>query len=144
MSVRGKNPTLGVIPTVRTYIYESLLYSTLLACNSCPTLFIVTLDLCRVLSGTAQGLTCGGVLQVGMSLLTQRLVGERVGRWNEVGEWGICAIILTGWCHNSTLHIFDVGRYVGWGLYTELFYAIIPTLFLCFLLICYPYILLHF
>jgi len=25
-------------------------------------------------------------------------------------------------------------------LYTELFYAIIPTLFLCFLLICYPYI----
>jgi len=26
-------------------------------------------------------------------------------------------------------------------LYTELFYAIIPTLFLCFLLICYPYIL---
>jgi len=29
-------------------------------------------------------------------------------------------------------------------LYTELFYAIIPTLFLCFLLICYPYILLHF
>jgi len=30
------------------------------------------------------------------------------------------------------------------ALYTELFYAIIPTLFLCFLLICYPYILLHF
>jgi len=30
------------------------------------------------------------------------------------------------------------------GLYTELFYAIIPTLFLCFLLICYPYILLYF
>jgi len=30
------------------------------------------------------------------------------------------------------------------GLYTELFYAIIPILFLCFLLICYPYILLHF
>jgi len=29
-------------------------------------------------------------------------------------------------------------------LYTEQFYAIIPTLFLCFLLICYPYILLHF
>jgi len=29
-------------------------------------------------------------------------------------------------------------------LCTELFYAIIPTLFLCFLLICYPYILLHF
>ena len=25
-------------------------------------------------------------------------------------------------------------------LYTELFYAIIQTLFLCFLLICYPYI----
>jgi len=30
------------------------------------------------------------------------------------------------------------------GLYTELFYAIIPTMFLCFLLICYPCILLHF
>jgi len=29
-------------------------------------------------------------------------------------------------------------------LFAELFYAIIPTLFLCFLLICYPYILLHF
>jgi len=29
-------------------------------------------------------------------------------------------------------------------MYTELFYAIIPTLFLCFLLIYYPYILLHF
>ena len=31
------------------------------------------------------------------------------------------------------------------GLYTELCYAIIPTptLFLCFLLICYPYMLLH-
>ena len=29
-------------------------------------------------------------------------------------------------------------------LYTELFYAIMPTLYLCFLLICYPYILLHF
>ena len=27
------------------------------------------------------------------------------------------------------------------GLYTELFYAIIHTLLLCFLLICYPYIL---
>ena len=26
------------------------------------------------------------------------------------------------------------------GLYTELFFAIIPTLFLCFLLICYPYV----
>jgi len=31
---------------------------------------------------------------------------------------------------------------VGWG--GILFYAIIPTLYLCFLLICYPYILLHF
>jgi len=29
-------------------------------------------------------------------------------------------------------------------LCTELFYAFIPTLFLCFLLICYPNILLHF
>ena len=29
-------------------------------------------------------------------------------------------------------------------LCTELFYAIIPTLFLCFLLICYAYISLHF
>jgi len=30
------------------------------------------------------------------------------------------------------------------GLYTELFYAIIPTLFLCILLICYPYIFVTF
>jgi len=81
---------LGVIPTIRTYIYESLfswLYSTLLACNSCPTLFIVILDLCRSLSGTTQELTCGGIfqpLEVGMSLQTQslRLTGERAGRWN--------------------------------------------------------------
>jgi len=29
------------------------------------------------------------------------------------------------------------------GLYTELFYAIIPPSFPWFLLICYPYILLH-
>jgi len=29
-------------------------------------------------------------------------------------------------------------------LCTELFYAIIPALFLCFLLICFPYILLNF
>jgi len=46
--------------------------------------------------------------------------------------------------HNSTLHIFPHQRYVGWSCVAELFYAIIPTLFLCFLLICYPYILLHF
>ena len=38
----------------------------------------------------------------------------------------------------STLKIYRV------ELCTELFYVIIPTLFLCFLLICYPYILLHF
>jgi len=38
----------------------------------------------------------------------------------------------------STLRICKV------GLYTELFYAIVSTLFPCFLLICYPYILLHF
>jgi len=30
------------------------------------------------------------------------------------------------------------------GLYIEVFYAIIPTLFLCFLLIFFPYILFHF
>ena len=30
------------------------------------------------------------------------------------------------------------------GLYTELLYVIIPTLFLYFLPFCYPYILLHF
>ena len=36
------------------------------------------------------------------------------------------------------------GKICRVGLYTELFYAIIPTLFLCFLLICCPYILLHF
>ena len=34
------------------------------------------------------------------------------------------------------------GKICRVGLYTELFYAIIPTLFLCFLLICYPYNLL--
>jgi len=35
---------------------SSTLCITLLACGSCPTLFIVTLDLCRALSGTAQEL----------------------------------------------------------------------------------------
>jgi len=34
-------------------------------------------------------------------------------------------------------------RYVGWCCILN-FYAIIPTLFLCFLLICYPYTSLHF
>jgi len=38
----------------------------------------------------------------------------------------------------AILHIFPICRV---GLYTELFYAIIHTLFLCFLLICYPYTL---
>jgi len=36
------------------------------------------------------------------------------------------------------------GKICRVGLYTELFDAIIPTLFLCFLLISYPYILLYF
>ena len=36
------------------------------------------------------------------------------------------------------------GKICRVGLYTELFYALIPTLFLCFLHICYLYILLHF
>jgi len=88
---------LGVIPTVRTYIYESLfswVYSTLLARDSCPTLFMVTLDLCRALSGTTQELTCGGIVQaqpleVCMSCTQSlRLAGEKAGRWNGVGEWG--------------------------------------------------------
>jgi len=35
-------------------------------------------------------------------------------------------------------------RICGLVLYTELFYAIIPTWFLSFLLICYPNILLYF
>jgi len=40
--------------------------------------------------------------------------------------------------YNSTLRIFNMERYVGWGYnYTEPFYAIIPTLFTCFLPICY-------
>ena len=36
-------------------------------------------------------------LEVGMSLQTQslRLAGERAGRWNEVREWGICAVIIS-------------------------------------------------
>ena len=36
--------------------------------------------------------------------------------------------------HNSTIHIFPSLKV---KLYAELFYAIIPTLFPCFLLICY-------
>ena len=40
--------------------------------------------------------------------------------------------------YRSTLKICRV------ELYTELFHAVHPTLFLCFLLICYPYILLNF
>ena len=93
---------LGIIPTVCTYSLFSSLFYTLLACNSCPTLFIVTLDLFRALSETAQELTCGGIihpLEVGMSLQTQnlRLAGERAGRWNEVGDiYGM----LKGMCSN--------------------------------------------
>ena len=42
-------------------------------------------------------------------------------------------------------HFNCVERYVARDeLCTKLFNAIIPTLFFCFLLICYPYILLHF
>ena len=37
--------------------------------------------------------------------------------------------------------VFNVERYGGWGCILNCF---IPTLFLCFLLIFYPYILLHF
>jgi len=45
----------------------------------------------------------------------------------------------------DTLHIFNSGKIImQGGLRSELFYASIPTLFPCFLLICYPYILLCF
>ena len=44
--------------------------------------------------------------------------------------------------HNSTLHIFDVGRYVGWGCILNCFMQSSLPCF-CFLLICYPYILLY-
>ena len=36
---------------------------------------------------------------------------------------------------NPTVHIFKCGKICRVGLYTELFRAIIPTLFLCFLLV---------
>ena len=35
-------------------------------------------------------------------------------------------------------------KYIGWSCLLNCFLAIIPTLFLYFLLICYPYIALHF
>ena len=38
------------------------------------------------------------------------------------------------------IHIYSLLKICRVGVYTELFYAIIPTLFPCFLLICYPYI----
>ena len=69
---------------------------TLLACNSCPTLFIVTLDLCRAVSGTAQELTCGGIFQP-LEADSKFEVG-----WREQGvgmRWesgGICVIIQAG------------------------------------------------
>jgi len=46
--------------------------------------------------------------------------------------------------NNPTLHIFNSGKICRVELCTELFYAIVPTLFICFFLICYPYISLHF
>ena len=48
-------------------------------------------------------------------------------------------IALNSSVHNPTLHIFNSGKICRVELCTELFYAIIPTLFVCFLLICYPY-----
>ena len=53
----------------------------------------------------------------------------------------IIIIIIIIWPHPTYLPTSKICRM---ELCTELFYAIIPTLFLCFLLICYPYILLHF
>jgi len=41
--------------------------------------------------------------------------------------------------HNSTLHIFNVERYVGWGCILNYFMLSSLTLSM-FLLICYPYI----
>ena len=66
------------------------MYSTLLACDSCPILFIVTLDLCRALSWTTQELTCRGIVQaqpleVCMSLHSKFEVG--LGESREM-EWG--------------------------------------------------------
>jgi len=43
--------------------------------------------------------------------------------------------------YNPTLHILNSGKIYMVKLCTELFYSILPT---CFLLICYPYILLCF
>ena len=43
-----------------------------------------------------------------------------------------------------TLHIYKYGKIYRVGLYIEQFYAIIPTLFPSFLLICYPYPILGF
>jgi len=45
---------------------------------------------------------------------------------------------------NQVSSLYPTTKICRVGLYTELFYAIIPTLFLCILLICYPYIFLHF
>ena len=46
--------------------------------------------------------------------------------------------------NNPTLHIFNSGKICRVELCTELFHAMISTLFLYFWLICYPYISLHF
>jgi len=55
---------------------------------------------------------------------------------NKVGT-----IALNSSVYNPTLPIFNSEKV---ELCTELFYAIIPTLFPCFLLIYYPYIFLYF
>jgi len=57
-----------------------------------------------------------------------------------IDSWTPLCIPLCHSIHGD--HSCNVERYVG--LCTEQFYAIIPTLFPCFLQICYPYILLHF
>ena len=57
--------------------------------------------------------------------------------------WGVNVLAHCHWYFNHSLRHLSckVSRV---ELCAELFYAIIPTLFLCFLLICYPYISLHF
>ena len=57
------------------------------------------------------------------------------GRADLVVEQKPCQWQISIQPHNPTLHIFRV------GLYTERINVIIPTLFPCFLLICYPYML---
>ena len=73
-----------------------------------------------------------------VGIAEQQIVGEQ-GREHNLRQFSVQPPT-----YLFSLYMYYGKRYVGGGVYTELFYAIIPTLFPYSLLFCYPYFSLHF